>query len=184
LNLNSLWRILRVCSRRILNIIVAFENASRPKKNRLKCPAGVSALDHQATLAALWVLISTISKKIVSTHNPAFSSISYNNRKFPVCGLRTVNGEPLISMSGLMSNREQALQINTTQFRHRNSSTPAYTSSLLAAHLFYWLRPCVDAPGLPKTSYNDGFIAWRRRCSRLLGVLAQKLETNWRLELR
>jgi hypothetical protein len=32
LNLNSLWRILRVCGSRILNIIVAFENASRPKK--------------------------------------------------------------------------------------------------------------------------------------------------------
>jgi hypothetical protein len=34
LNLNSLWRILRVCGRRILNIIVAFENApNRPKKH-------------------------------------------------------------------------------------------------------------------------------------------------------
>ncbi len=39
LNLNSLWCILLVCSRRILNIFVVFENASRPKK---KNPAQVT----------------------------------------------------------------------------------------------------------------------------------------------
>ncbi len=43
LTLNSLWRILRVYGRRILNIIVAFENASQPKKNPLKCQPYVSS---------------------------------------------------------------------------------------------------------------------------------------------